>query len=320
MGAASPQVADFQGEATAGRQTGQRIQGGIMVKWREARRSKNVEDRRGAGAIAGGAGLIILLVRFVFSRFGIGGLAVLVAGYFALQAFGINPLALLQGGPAVQSTQRPAADDAASQFVSGILGETEDVWARKFSERNLRYEPPVLVLFTGQVNSACGLASAASGPFYCPGDRKVYLDTSFFDELKNRFGAPGDFAAAYVIAHEVGHHVQTLLGISDQVRQAQSAAGQTEANGLQVRMELQADCLAGVWANSARRLLEEGDIEEGLRAASAIGDDTLQRQAGRSVRPESFTHGSSEQRVEWFTRGFRSGDMEECDTFGNTRR
>lgn len=291
-----------------------------MVKWREARRSKNVEDRRGAGAIAGGAGLIILLVRFVFSRFGIGGLAVLVAGYFALQAFGINPLALLQGGPAVQSTQRPAADDAASQFVSGILGETEDVWARKFSERNLRYEPPVLVLFTGQVNSACGLASAASGPFYCPGDRKVYLDTSFFDELKNRFGAPGDFAAAYVIAHEVGHHVQTLLGISDQVRQAQSAAGQTEANGLQVRMELQADCLAGVWANSARRLLEEGDIEEGLRAASAIGDDTLQRQAGRSVRPESFTHGSSEQRVEWFTRGFRSGDMEECDTFGNTRR
>lgn len=291
-----------------------------MVKWREARRSKNVEDRRGAGAIAGGAGLIILLVRFVFSRFGIGGLAVLVAGYFALQAVGINPLALLQGGPAVRSSQQPAADDAASQFVSSILGETEDVWTREFSERNMRYEAPVLVMFTGQVNSACGFASAASGPFYCPGDRKVYLDTSFFDELERRFGAPGDFAAAYVIAHEVGHHVQTLLGISDQVRQAQSAAGQSEANGLQVRMELQADCLSGVWANSARRLLEDGDIEEGLRAASAIGDDTLQRQAGRSVRPESFTHGSSEQRVEWFTRGFRSGDMEDCDTFGNMRR
>ncbi len=290
-----------------------------MVKWREARRSKNVEDRRGAGAIAGGAGLVLLLVRFVFSRFGIGGLVVLAVGYFALQAAGINPLALLQGGPVAQSGQKPAADDAASQFVSSILGETEDVWTKKFAERGARYEPPVLVLFTGQVNSACGFASAASGPFYCPGDRKVYLDTSFFSELERRFGAPGDFAAAYVIAHEVGHHVQTLLGISDQVRQAQSVAGQTESNGLQVRMELQADCLAGVWANSARRILEEGDIEEGLRAASAIGDDTLQRQSGRTVRPESFTHGTSEQRVEWFTRGFRSGNMDDCDTFGSMR-
>jgi hypothetical protein len=290
-----------------------------MVKWRQWRRSDNVEDRRGAGAVAGGAGLILLLVRFVFSRFGIGGIAVLAIGYFALQAAGYNPLALLQGGPA-RSGQQPSADDVASEFVRRTLGETEDVWTREFEKRGAVYEKPILVLFTGQVNSACGFASAASGPFYCPGDRKVYLDTSFFDELERRFGAPGDFAATYVIAHEVGHHVQTLLGISDQVRQAQSVAGQTESNGLQVRMELQADCFAGIWANSTRRSLEEGDIEEGLKAASAIGDDTLQKQAGRTVRPESFTHGSSEQRVEWFTRGFRSGNMEDCDTFGGLRR
>lgn len=290
-----------------------------MVKWREARRSKNVEDRRGAGAVAGGAGLILLIIRFVFSRFGIGGVVALALGYFALQAAGINPLALLQGGPAAKTGQQAAGDDTASQFVSSILGETEDFWTQKFADRGARYEPPVLVLFSGQVNSACGFASAASGPFYCPGDRKVYLDTSFFTELERRFGAPGDFAAAYVIAHEVGHHVQTLLGVSDQVRQAQAAAGQTQSNGLQVRMELQADCFAGLWANSARRLLEDGDIEEGLKAASAIGDDTLQRQSGRTVRPESFTHGSSEQRVEWFTRGFRSGDLEACDTFAAMR-
>ncbi|MBY0422560.1 MAG: neutral zinc metallopeptidase [Parvularculaceae bacterium] len=286
-----------------------------MVKWREWRKSDNVEDRRGAAA-AGGLGLVLLLLRFVFSRWGLGGVAVLVAGYFALTAVGINPLSLLQGGPA-RSAPTSAEDQAAAEFVARTLGETEDVWTQKFQELGRRYEPPRLVMFTGQVNSACGMASAASGPFYCPADRQVYLDTSFFNELSQRFGAPGDFAATYVIAHEVGHHVQNLLGIADQVRQAQSAAtSEAEGNALQVRMELQADCYAGVWAHATSRSLEPGDIEEGLRAAAAIGDDTLQRQAGRTVRPESFTHGSSQQRVEWFSRGYRSGAPADCDTFG----
>lgn len=287
-----------------------------MVKWRDARKSENVEDRRGVVAGGGGLGLILLLLRFVLSRWGIGGVAVLVAGYFALTAVGINPLSLLQGGPAQRTPQQSAADDASGEFVARILGETEDVWTERFRAEGRTYEKPSLVMFTQQVQSGCGVASAASGPFYCPADRKVYLDTSFFDELSQRFRAPGDFAAAYVIAHEVGHHVQTLLGISDRVRQAQSAAqSEAEGNALQVRMELQADCYAGVWANSAQRILEPGDIEEGLKAAAAIGDDTLQRQAGRTVRPESFTHGSSQQRVEWFTRGYKTGRREDCDTF-----
>jgi hypothetical protein len=290
-----------------------------MVKWRGREGSKNVEDRRGIGAAAGVSGLAILILRFVMSRWGLGGVAVLVAGFFALQAVGINPLALLSGQPASGKTELTQADQEAGQFVSVVLAETETVWSDYFRRSGQGYPEPKLVMFSGQVQSACGFASAAAGPFYCPADRQVYLDTNFFDELGRRFGAPGDFAAAYVVAHEVGHHIQTITGLADQVRQAQSRSSQEEGNALQVRMELQADCYAGVWAHQAQRqrdFLEPGDIEEGLRAASAIGDDTLQKNAGRRVTPESFTHGTSEQRQQWFYRGFERGDPDSCDTFG----
>lgn len=289
-----------------------------MVKWRGRQGSQNIEDRRGAVATGGGIGIVLLLARFVLSKFGIGGVVALVGGFFALRAIGVDPLALLSGGQPASQQTAAGHDDEASQFVGVVLAETETVWDRIFAASGQRYPQPTLVMFSGQVNSACGYASAASGPFYCPGDRKVYLDTSFFSELSQRFGAPGDFAAAYVIAHEVGHHIQTVTGISDQVRQAQARTNQAGQNALQVKMELQADCYAGVWANSADRmsgLLDEGDIEEGLQAAAAIGDDTLQRNAGRRVTPESFTHGTSAQRQEWFSRGYRSGDPKACDTF-----
>ncbi len=286
-----------------------------MVKWRQGRKSDNVEDRRGAAA-AGGAGLIFMLARFVIGRFGIRGLLLLAVVGGGLYFMGVNPMGLPQGG---NTRTAGAIDDESLQFVRANLASTEDVWTRIFEQSNARYAPPTLVLFSGSVSSACGFASAAAGPFYCPADRQVYLDTSFFDELSRRFGAPGDFAAAYVIAHEVGHHVQTVTGVSGQVRSAQQRAkGEAEANQYQVMMELQADCYAGVWANHAetqRDYLDEGDIEEGLRAAEAIGDDTLQRNAGRRVTPESFTHGTSEQRQRWFTQGFRTGDVSACDTF-----
>jgi predicted metalloprotease len=287
-----------------------------MVKWRGREGSRNVEDARGAAA-AGLSGLAILILRFVFSRWGIGGVVALVGGFFALQAIGINPLALLQGQPAGQY-QPTAADQEAFEFSSVVLAETEKVWTDIFAEQGQQYPAPVMQIYTGQTRTACGLGSSAAGPFYCPGDQKVYLDTSFFNELRTRFGAPGDFAAAYVIAHEVGHHVQTITGVAEQVRQAQSGASQAEANQIQVMMELQADCYAGLWAKRAdykSGLLDEGDIEEGLAAAAAIGDDTLQRNAGRRVSKESFTHGSSEQRQRWFTQGFRTGDAGSCDTF-----
>ncbi|WP_411817098.1 neutral zinc metallopeptidase [Hyphococcus sp. DH-69] len=287
-----------------------------MVKWQGRRESANVDDRRGAAA-AGGAGIIFMVLRFVVGRFGIRGVMLLAVVGLGLYMVGVNPVSLLGGQPV--STQRAApADDDTSRFVRVILAETEDVWSQLFGRND--YPEPTLVLFSGSVTSACGYASAASGPFYCPGDKQVYLDTSFFNELAQRFGAPGDFAAAYVIAHEVGHHVQTVTGISNQVRSAQQRArSEAEANALQVKMELQADCYAGVWAHYADRtsnILEEGDIEEGLRAAEAIGDDTLQRNAGRRVTPESFTHGTSQQRQEWFTTGYRYGDVSRCDTFG----
>jgi len=291
-----------------------------MVKWRGRRQSKNVEDRRGAAA-AGGAGIIFMLLRFIVGRFGIRGVLLIGLVGIGLYFAGVNPIALLQGQLPSQQTAEPI-DDEASQFVRSILAETEDVWTQIFAEQGAEYSPPKLVMFSGNVSSACGYASSAAGPFYCPLDRKVYLDVSFFRELSTRFGAPGDFAAAYVIAHEVGHHVQTLLGISKQVREAKARASREEANLLQVRMELQADCYSGVWANRADRLsdyLESGDIEEGLRAAAAVGDDTIQRNAGRRVTPESFTHGSSEQRQRWFTTGYRSGDMNACDTFNTDR-
>jgi hypothetical protein len=219
----------------------------------------------------------------------------------------------------VQQQQRaPAGDEPLKDFVSVILADTEDTWGELFQRMGRQYERPHLVLFSGAVKSACGFAEAAVGPFYCPGDRKLYIDLSFYRDLRDKLGAPGDFAQAYVIAHEVGHHVQNLLGIAEKVQAAQGRRSRTEANALQVRMELQADCLAGVWANNAQRarnLLESGDIEEGLNAASAIGDDRLQRQAQGRVVPESFTHGSSAQRVRWFKRGIDSGDPGQCDTF-----
>jgi predicted metalloprotease len=280
------------------------------MRWEEGRRSSNIEDRRGARrpvVAGGGIGFILLL---------------LVAMYF-----GIDPTFLLQQAPldqpsatllAGQGGGDPGQRDPMADFVSVVLADTEDTWNAIFSADGKRYVEPNLVLFTDQVRSACGFAQAAMGPFYCPADQKVYIDLGFYRDLREQLGAPGDFAQAYVIAHEVGHHVQNLLGISDQVHTAQQRSDERQANALSVRLELQADCLAGVWANQAdraRKILEGGDVEEGLNAASAIGDDRLQRQAGGYVTPDSFTHGSSEQRVHWFRRGLESGNPDSCDTF-----
>jgi predicted metalloprotease len=240
---------------------------------------------------------------------------------------GIDPVQLLMdsGGTSVtvpssapMGSTTPSATDELADFVSVVLADTEDTWHALFAEQGYRYQEPTLVLFSGYVQSACGMAGAAMGPFYCPADGSVYIDLSFYDELRTRFRAPGDFAQAYVIAHEVGHHVQNLLGIARQVDAARRRSSATEANALSVRMELQADCLAGVWANHAhgtRHILEPGDIEEGLNAASAIGDDRIQRQSQGYVVPDSFTHGSSAQRVSWFKTGLSTGDMSACDTF-----
>ena len=287
------------------------------MRWRDKRRSDNVEFREGAAG-AGMLGVAFLLVRFIFSRFGLGGIAVLVAGFFVLRAVGIDPLVMLSGGGVGggQSTREATTEE--QEFVLAVVGSTEDVWTKLFAQSGSRYPAPQVVVFKKQTNSGCGFASAQSGPFYCPADQKVYFDLAFFDELARRFGAPGDFAQAYVIAHEVGHHVQTVTGISGQVRAEQQRVSKTQANGFQVRMELQADCYAGIWAHHAERanpFLEQGDVEEALRAATAIGDDTLQRNAGRSVTPESFTHGSAEQRVKWFRIGLQTGQIPACDTF-----
>ena len=240
---------------------------------------------------------------------------------------GQNPLELLQQMPQSAEESGPAggappANDQQAQMVSAVLADTEDTWQQIFAQNGSSYEDPALVLFDGSVRSACGLASTAVGPFYCPGDHKLYIDLSFFRELDQRFGAPGDFAQAYVIAHEVGHHVQTLVGLSSRVNQMRSRMSEEQANALSVRQELQADCYAGVWGNHAaqRNWLEDGDVEEGLRAAAAIGDDRLQKQAQGYVVPESFTHGSSEQRQQWLRRGLQTGDMRQCDTFGGETR
>jgi len=286
------------------------------MRWRGRRESDNVEDRRGMGiprgAKIGGAG-------------GLGLVAIVLIGMF----LGIDPTVLLQGvseiqGPPASVEQRglPAANDDQRKFVAVVLAETEDVWHDAFKKIGQTYQPPKLVLFSGAVESACGMAGSATGPFYCPSDYKVYLDLSFFEELRTRFGASGDFAQAYVIAHEVGHHVQTLLGISRKVRELQSRVGPSEANQLSMRMELQADCLSGVWAHQAhksRELLEAGDIEEGLNAASAIGDDRVQKKTQGRVVPDAFTHGSSAQRVRWFKLGLESGSLQACDTFKTDR-
>ncbi len=278
-----------------------------MVQWRSGRRSTNVEDRRGMRpgiAVGGGMGLLILLL--------------------IVWCMGGDPLALLQTqtapqAPSTGSGPAPAAEDEAAQFVSAILATTEDAWGTIFAENGVTYPSPTLVLFTDMVRSACGTSSSATGPFYCPLDQKVYLDLGFFRELA-RLGGPGDFAAAYVIGHEVGHHVQTVVGTGDEVRSLQQRRP-GDANDLSVRLELQADCYAGVWAHRANRdqggnFLEEGDVDEGLAAAAAIGDDRLQRTQGRAMNPESFTHGTSTQRQQWLRRGLDSGDPDACDTFG----
>jgi hypothetical protein len=280
------------------------------MRWQMGRRSTNVEDRRGIGgrgiAGIGGGGLIILAL-----------IAILT---------GTNPLELLQQvapnselvNPSGTTQELSAAEQELADFSSVVLADTEDTWKALFEQMGRTYQVPSMVLYSGYVQSACGFAQSAVGPFYCPGDAKVYLDLSFFEELHSRFGAPGDFAQAYVIAHEIGHHVQALLGIMEQVDAARERASEEEANALSVRLELQADFLAGVWANHAqqeRQILEEGDIEEALNAASQIGDDRLQMETQGYVVPDAFTHGTAEQRARWFLRGYQTGDINQGDTF-----
>ncbi|MGE0788220.1 MAG: neutral zinc metallopeptidase [Sandaracinaceae bacterium] len=278
------------------------------------RQSSNVEDRRGLGG--GGRR------RGGRATIGIGGLVIIlgVIAYGAATGTDVSGiLDVLAGGDGGGSSAPPSAgEDEAAHFVSVILADTEDTWGPIFAQRGQRYEPPHLVLFRDSVSSACGLQSAAVGPFYCPGDHNAYVDLSFFDELARRYGAPGDFAQAYVLAHEIGHHVQNLTGVMSRVAQMERGQSEEGRNAISVRQELQADCYAGVWAYYAhheRQMLEPGDLNEGLTAAAAIGDDTLQRRANGRVMPESFTHGTSEQRVSWFRRGFESGQMDRCDTF-----
>jgi hypothetical protein len=289
------------------------------MRWQGQRESDNVEDVRGeSGGGMGGFGGLPIGGRGL----SLGGVVVaLIAGWI----FGINPLALLglmDGGGANVPAQREVAPshptDERARFASVVLADTEDVWGAIMGRSNRSYEAPRMVLFRGATRTACGLGESAAGPFYCPADHKVYIDLSFFDTLSQRLGAPGDFAQAYVIAHEVGHHVQTLLGLTQRVDAQRQRLGQAQANALSVRLELQADCFAGVWANHSQRgkgWLEAGDIEEGLNAASQIGDDTLQRRSRGTVVPESFTHGTSAQRVQWFKRGLQSGVPAQCNTF-----
>lgn len=282
------------------------------MRWQSGRRSSNVEDRRSRriprGVKGGGIGILLLA---------------LVGMYF-----GIDPSMVMNVGNAVQKNlpasqssepyQATPEEQEQAEFISVVLADTEDVWNQVFRENGKTYQVPTLVLFSGAVQSACGFAQAAMGPFYCPGDRKVYLDLSFYKELQNSLHSPGDFARAYVVAHEIGHHVQKLLGISDQVDRARQQLSKKEFNKVSVRLELQADCFAGVWTNRADRMrgiLEQGDIEEALNAASNIGDDRLQKQARGYVTPDSFTHGSSAQRVRWFNQGYKTGDINSCNTF-----
>ncbi|MDQ0512028.1 KPN_02809 family neutral zinc metallopeptidase [Ancylobacter amanitiformis] len=299
------------------------------MRWEDFRRSDNVEDRRGDGGSGGGFG-----GRMPGGRGGLGIGGLIVVGLIAW-ATGINPAVLiggaeiLMGGGDQASTSQPqrqapapssraAPQDQLGQFAAAVLAQTEDVWTPIFKAQGATYKDPGLVLFTGGTRSACGAAQSAMGPFYCPLDEKIYLDTSFFNEMKQRFNAPGDFAAAYVIAHEVGHHVENQIGLLAKVQARQREVSRTEANALSVRVELMADCLAGVWAHHADakwKVLEEGDIEEALNAASAIGDDRLQKQQQGQVVPDSFTHGTSAQRVRWFRTGLESGSMKQCNTF-----
>lgn len=295
------------------------------MRWRGRRMSDNVEDQTGRGGMGfpmGGGRLPV----GGKGGLGCGGLVIVVV--LAL-VFGVDPMQLLgglsqQGGVAVPQQQAPSAVPGEGagcersdlhRFSCTVLADTEDTWNTIFQQSGQNYPEPTLVFYAGLGQSGCGAAQSATGPFYCPADRKIYIDTSFFDQLEQQLGAGGDFAQAYVIAHEVGHHVQTVTGLSEQLRREQARVGKTQANALQVRMELQADCYAGLWARSNQQHLEAGDIEEALTAANAIGDDRLQRQSGGSVVPDSFTHGSSAQRVRWFRRGFDGGSLKACDTF-----
>jgi uncharacterized protein len=306
------------------------------MRWDDQGKSQDLEDRRGESPSSmggglpfggGGSGLIGLVLSLVMSRFGLGGILVLGIAMFAL---GINPLRLIGGGgmSAPPATQAPPSNapvrESASEaelvrFMSFVLDDAQKTWGTVFqNEFGQAYPRAKLVLFRNRVNSGCGMAESATGPFYCPRDQKVYIDLNFYDELKRRFGAPGDFAQAYVLAHEIGHHVQTVTGTERQVRAAQQRDPETK-NELSVRMELQADCYAGIWAKSTaqRGLLEAGDVEEALGAASAVGDDRISEMTGSDIRPESFTHGSAQQRMTWFKRGFDTGSMKSCDTFAS---
>ena len=284
------------------------------MRWEQGRRSDNVEDRRGMGApamVGGGVGLVGVILAVVVALMG-GDPMIVLEQMGGSGALGPGPVVVSQ--PRAPSPEQ----DRLADFVSVVLADTEDTWSQEFRQQGARYTPPKLVIFDGTVSSACGLAQAAMGPFYCPNEQTVYVDLACYRQLRQQLGAPGDFAQAYVIAHEVGHHVQHLLGIDQQVQRDQRRLPQREANQLSVRLELQADCLAGVWAHhtgTQRATLEPGDSEEALTAASRIGDDTLQRQSSGRVRPDSFTHGSSTQRQQWFARGLRSGSMDACDTF-----
>lgn len=276
--------------------------------WKDRRRSENVEDRRDE-VVSGG------------SKKGIGIITIIVA--VIAMYFGVDPAVVLQHIPNQQPTTtsaprtKSAEEEQLAAFISVVLADTEDTWNKIFQGMGKTYQEPTLILFSGAVQSACGFADAAVGPFYCPADKKAYIDLSFYQDLKQRFHSPGDFAQAYVIAHEIGHHVQKLLGISDKVHAASAKLSEVEANKLSVKLELQADCFAGVWANhtdKTKRILEKGDMEEALNAASNIGDDRLQKQARGQITPDSFTHGTSEQRMRWFKRGFDSGNVNQCNT------
>lgn len=303
------------------------------MEWRGKRKSNNIDDRRGQkmASFGGGGGLGGGLLRFVpmiYRVIGFKGTAILAACFGAYGLFTGNLSSMLggggmqasqsPGGQTTQTIQQSAQEKEQVDFVSVVLADTEQTWTELFKQQGQVYKEPKLVLFRNSVKSACGMGQSAMGPFYCPADQQVYIDLSFFDQLKNRFKAPGDFAQAYVIAHEVGHHIQTITGTSRKVHAAKSRVSKIEGNKLSVKQELQADCYAGVWAyhaNTKRNMLENGDIEEGLRAATAIGDDTLQQQSQGHVSPDSFTHGSSEQRVKWFKIGIENGDVARCDTF-----
>lgn len=302
------------------------------MRWRGRRQSSNVQDRRGQGGIRPGGfgrgGLGGSPIRIPVGgggRGGFSGILIIIVVFVVLSFLGINPLSMLGGGDPSQpgfttsEGQTPPADDEHAAFISVVLAETEDVWNGIFQAEGADYQEPTLVLFERGVQSACGFASSASGPFYCPGDRQVYIDLNFFDELATRFGASGDFAQAYVVAHEVGHHVQNLIGVLPRFNAARQSMSQEEQNAMSVRVELQADCFAGIWAHftDQRGLIEQGDIEEALNAANQIGDDTIQQRTQGYVVPESFSHGTSEQRMTWFSRGFDSGRLDQCDTFNS---